>query len=154
DLLHIHALFSFVSVTAARAARGAGIPYVIRPLGVLNHYGMTKRRAMLKLVSFSTIEGPLLKNAAAVQFTSQTEQTEAEALRAEMRGVVIPLGIEESEPGNPDEFLECYPALRTKQRIVFLSRIDPKKNVEGLLHAFALLKDEFPNLALIVCGDG
>ena len=45
DAIHIHAVFSFSSVAAAWAARRADIPYIIRPLGVLNRYGMTQRRA-------------------------------------------------------------------------------------------------------------
>ena len=42
DLLHLHALFSFSTTAAARAARKAGVPYVVRPLGTLNHYGLTQ----------------------------------------------------------------------------------------------------------------
>ncbi|MEQ1841601.1 MAG: glycosyltransferase, partial [Verrucomicrobiales bacterium] len=51
DVVHIHALFSHTSIAAARAARSAGVPYVIRPLGVLNQYGITQRRALLKQLS-------------------------------------------------------------------------------------------------------
>ena len=40
DLVHIHALFSFVAPVAAWAARRAGVPYVVRPLGTLARYGM------------------------------------------------------------------------------------------------------------------
>ena len=38
--------------------------------------------------------------------------------------------------------------------MLFLSRLDPKKNVEGLLRALNLLPAEFGDLALVVCGDG
>src|SRR5207247_2285355 len=51
DLLHIHALFSFTSVVAARAALRCGLPYLIRPLGVLNRWGMENRRRVLKSLS-------------------------------------------------------------------------------------------------------
>jgi glycosyltransferase involved in cell wall biosynthesis len=80
DLIHIHALFSFTSIAAARCARSRGIPYIIRPLGVLNRYGMTKRRPALKSISFRFLEKPLLRHAAAVHFTSQQEKIEAELL--------------------------------------------------------------------------
>src|SRR5688572_18604255 len=59
DVVHIHALFSFTSVAAALLASWRGIPYVIRPLGTLNHYGITRRRALLKRLSLMAIEAPL-----------------------------------------------------------------------------------------------
>jgi glycosyltransferase involved in cell wall biosynthesis len=154
DIVQIHALFSFTSVMAARIARRERVPYIIRPLGVLNRYGMTQRRALLKRISFRSIEGPLLKDAAAVHFTSYEEQTEAESLGVHMRSTVIPLGVELEAPGNPEEFFECCPMLRSRQRTLFLSRIDPKKNLESLLRAFSIVVEEFPNSALIVAGDG
>ncbi len=154
DVVHVHALFSFASVAAAWTVRCACVPYVIRPLGVLNRYGMTRRRALTKRASFRGIEGPLLRDAAAVHFTSGPEQAEAEMLGAPMRSVVIPLGIEHEAPGDREAFLAAHPALRNRIRVLFLSRLDPKKNVEGLLRALNLLPAEFGDLALVVCGDG
>jgi glycosyltransferase involved in cell wall biosynthesis len=154
DIVHVHALFSFASIMAARAARRARVPYIIRPLGVLNRYGMTQHRAFLKRLSLTMIEKTLLEDAAAVHFTSEEEQAEAETLGIPMQGIVIPLGIEFSELASPAEFLQCYPSLQSKQRLLFLSRIDPKKNLESLLRAVSLLRSEFPDLMLIVCGDG
>jgi glycosyltransferase involved in cell wall biosynthesis len=154
DVVHIHALFSFSSVMAARAARRARVPYVIRPLGVLNHYGMTQRRALLKRVSFRNIEASLLRDAAAVHFTSHDERVEAERLGVPMRSAVIPLGIETPPIGNAEDFLKSYPALRSKQKLLFLSRIDPKKNLEGLFRSLALLATTFRDLAVIIAGSG
>jgi glycosyltransferase involved in cell wall biosynthesis len=41
DVVHAHALFSFAPIASAFIARQAGVPYVLRPLGVLSRYGMT-----------------------------------------------------------------------------------------------------------------
>lgn len=38
DLLHVHSLWNRVSAAACRAGRRAGIPYVIRPCGMLSAY--------------------------------------------------------------------------------------------------------------------
>lgn len=146
DVVHVHALFSFASIAGARAARRAGVPYVVRPLGVLNRYGMEKRRAFLKRVSFTLLEGPLLRHAAAVHFTSEAELQEACSRGHIRNGVVIPLGVKvetlENVRGSGDE------------TVLFLSRLDPKKNLEGLLRAWAAISGDFPRWRLVIAGDG
>ena len=97
DLVHIHALFSFTSSCAARAARRTAVPYVIRPLGVLNRWGMANRRRWLKRLSFRYIEQPILQNATAMHYTSYAEQVEAEQSGATAPALVVPLGIEVGE---------------------------------------------------------
>lgn len=183
DVVHIHALFSFTSIAAAWAARWAGVPYVVRPLGTLAQYGVTQRRPWLKQLSLKFIEGPILRHAAAVHFTAEAEKREAEALGIPMRGVVIPLGVEfvgvvggtssgrldlrddhapvdrgEGAAPTGDIFfnplLTLYPQLASKRIVLFLARLDAKKNVEGLLKAFSLLTKENPDLHLLIAGDG
>ncbi len=154
DVVHVHAVFSFASIAAARAVRCAKVPYVIRPLGLLNSYGMTRRRAMLKRLSMRAIEGSLLRDAAAVHFTSEAEQREAESLGWPIRSVVIPLGIEPFALPSPELFLSLHPTLRHRRIVLFLSRLDPKKNVETLLAAFAKVRADSADVALVICGDG
>jgi glycosyltransferase involved in cell wall biosynthesis len=89
----------------------------------------------------------LLRDAAAVHFTSQAEADEASELGIPMRGVVIPLGVELPEPGDPESMRARFPALRGARVLLFLSRLDPKKNLEGLIDAFSEVAPE-------VCGSG
>ena len=56
DLVHIHALFSYAAYTASNLAIKNHVPYVVRPLGVLNRWGMENRRKLLKQLSFRLIE--------------------------------------------------------------------------------------------------
>lgn len=154
DLVHVHALFSFTTTTAAWAARRAGVPYVIRPLGTLNSYGMNRRRPWLKGLSMRLIEGPALRQAAAVHFTSEAEAAEARQLGISMNEVVIPLGVEPECASGPRGSDSCFAGLHGAPCALFLSRLDAKKNLEGLLAAVALLKDEMPHLHLLVAGDG
>ncbi len=153
DLVHVHALFSFAPVAGAWIARQAGVPYVIRPLGVLNRYGMVHRRSSLKLLSLRLLEGGLLRDAAAVHFTAEQERIEAEMLGITMRSHIVPLGVEPVATASDALFLDAYPGLG-RRRLLFLSRVDPKKNIEALLQAVALVKRTIPDLSLILCGDG
>lgn len=154
DLLHLHALFSFSTVVAARAARRAGVPYIVRPLGTLSRYGVTQRRPWLKRASLALFEGPALRQAAAVHFTSEDEQREAAQWMQTARGVVIPLGIEPAPVSDAALVRAQFPALGDAPYLVYLSRLDPKKNVEGLLQSFAMLQPRWPDLRLLVAGDG
>jgi glycosyltransferase involved in cell wall biosynthesis len=154
DLIHIHALFSFTSTVAAWAARRAGVPYIIRPLGTLTNYGRTQRRPWLKRLSFKWIEGPLLRDAAAVHFTSLDEQREAAETGVSMRGVVIPLGIEASEAFDDVLVRTLFTDLEDANYLLYLSRIDPKKNIEGLLRAFAQCSAQFLYTKLLIAGNG
>lgn len=154
DAIHIHALFSFSSLAAAWAARRAGVPYIVRPLGTLTRYGVAMRRPWLKRISLKWIEGPILQHAAAVHFTAEAERVEAEALGIPLRAAVIPLAVEASVSGNAKAFVDLFPVLAGKPYLLFLSRLDRKKNVEGLLSAVAILARRFPNLMLVVAGDG
>ena len=145
DVLHAHALFSFAPVIAAHLARRAGVPYVLRPLGVLNAYGMQERRPWLKKLSLALVERRLIESAGAVHFTSMAEQSEAEALGLRCKSVVIPLGV------------ELPPARKLARKLgvpfvlLFLGRIDPKKNIESLLRALARLPE---TVRLQIAGNG
>jgi glycosyltransferase involved in cell wall biosynthesis len=153
DVVHVHALFSFAPVAAAMVARRAGVPYIIRPLGVLNRYGMVKRRSLPKAASVRLLEGRLLRDASFVHFTAEQEQQEAGALGVRLRGRIVPLGIEAIPEASPEPFLQAFPGLGG-QRLLFMSRIDPKKNIEALLEAMATCRRAFPGLSLAICGDG
>ena len=154
DVVHIHALFSFTSVAAAWAARRSGVPYVIRPLGVLNAYGVAQRRPLLKRLSLRLIEGPLLRDAAAVHFTSDSERDEALTLGVPLRAMVIPLAVTVAPVGIAQQFLQGKPMVAAAPRLLYLSRLDPKKNLEGLIRAVALLQAEGLRPALLVAGSG
>jgi len=90
DLVHIHAVFSYCSTVAAWIAAARGVPYIIRPLGVLNQWGMRNRRPWLKKISFRLIDRFVLEHAAAIQYTSISEQREAEELPFHTPGVIVP----------------------------------------------------------------
>jgi glycosyltransferase involved in cell wall biosynthesis len=151
DLLHVHAVFSFTSTAAAGAARAADVPYVVRPLGTLNDYGMVRRRPWLKAASMRLIDGPLLRGAAAIHFTSEEEAAQARRLGLALREAVIPLGVAVPATAGAKRSTITLPAA---PRLLFLSRLDVKKNLEGLLDAVAVLKHETPHLCLVVAGAG
>jgi len=159
DLLHIHALFSYASTAAAKIAQRRRVPYIVRPLGVLNEWGIAHRRPVLKRLSLRFVEGSILRNAAAIHFTSAAEQREAVATVpeiAERESFVVPLAIDSEVAGHSDSsrFLARFPQAKDRSIVLFLSRIDPKKGLELLLQAFAQVKRHIDDALLVLAGSG
>lgn len=154
DIVHIHSLFSFSSTVAARLAKHLHVPYIIRPLGVLRRYGMLRRRPNLKRLSFALNEAHILAGAGAVHFTSLQESSEAEEWGVSMRSLVIPLGIAPVIDGSKERFLQKWPQLRSRTRLLYLGRLDPVKNLENLILALLRVLTRAPDTALIIAGDG
>ncbi len=157
DLVHIHALFSHTSIAAARSARSKKVPYIIRPLGVLNRWGMKSRRPQLKKLSFRLIERPLLRSAAGLHFTTEQERIETEMLGLRNRSFVLPLGVDADafqNAGRSTRFLDRWPELRSREILLFLSRIDRTKGLPLLLETLGKVMRRRPNVALVVAGAG
>jgi glycosyltransferase involved in cell wall biosynthesis len=157
DLIHIHALFSFTSVVAARAARRKGMPYIIRPVGVLNRWGMRNRRRLLKQLSFRFVEAPVLRHAAAIHYTSEQERAEAQSIGVRTRSFVIPIGIDMDQLRDQDagvDFLKSRPQLAGREIVLFLSRINQKKGLDPLLEALSTVVAQRPTVCLVVAGSG
>lgn len=156
-LVHVHALFSHTSTCAAREAYSRRVPYIVRPLGVLNRWGTQNRRRLIKSLSLRFIEGPILRRAAAMHYTSRAEQAEAEQAGAVVPAAVIPLGLDLTEflslPGSK-LFLERFPQAAGRTLILFLSRLDAKKGLDLLLPAFAAVKQRHHQVMLVIAGSG
>lgn len=163
DLVHIHALFSHTSTAAGLIARRRGVPYIVRPLGVLNRWGMQNRRRLLKSLSFRLLDKRVLDGASLVHYTSESEKEEAEAAGVTTQSIVLPLGIDTEQFENIPARDQARGALESQFKtsafgerpvILFLSRLDPKKGLDLLLPAFALLLRQHPNALLLIAGEG
>ena len=156
DLVHTHGLFSFAPLAAAWQARAAGVPYIMRPAGVLDSWGLENKSSRFKRVSIRLLEAPLLRDAAAVHFMTELECERAAQLALDLRSVVLPVGF---------EFDERADALRSERAgcdelagggrtvILYLARIHPVKRVDHLLQAYAQLAGH-DSTVLAIAGDG
>src|SRR5262245_20845721 len=93
----------------------------------------------------------MLRRAAACHYTSEVEKRGAEEALGLSRGVVIPLGIDQA-------WLDA-PTLTDRERdsdryALSLSRIDPKKNLDVLIRAFAEVTNRDCRWRLVVAGTG
>jgi len=147
DLVHIHALFSYAALPAALAAHRAGVPYIVRPLGTLNRWGIENRRPWLKKLSFRVLESRILASAAGIHYTSEQELVEAGELGVSANPLIIPNAVE--LPAR-----EARPRRHDRKVILFLSRFDRKKGLDLLFEAFSRVRNECPDAVLVLAGTG
>lgn len=153
DLLHIHAIFSYLSTAAMRSARRAGTPYLNRPLGQLGRWPLAQH-ALRKKIYLAAIEARNLRAAAALHYTSAPERDEARSGNFTIPGFVIPHGVDIPPliPGSAARLRTQLHLPPAQKIILFLGRLHPKKGLDLLIPAVRALQRS--DTTLIIIGDG
>jgi glycosyltransferase involved in cell wall biosynthesis len=173
DAVHVHGLLNPVSSAAARTCIRRGWPVVIRPFGTLSRYTFQHRRGGLKRAYFRWMDGPNVRHAGGVHFTTAEERDEAgwHGIDLSTRGHVIPppwTGARASGSASADS-VSAEPAAPESssgevstdgngkgggRNALFLSRLHPVKNLEALLDAWPSVVRALPDATLTVAGSG
>jgi glycosyltransferase involved in cell wall biosynthesis len=114
----------------------------------------------LKKILYWPIQYSVLRNAAAVFFTTETERDLAKTSfwPNTWSSVVVEYGINDPDAGRADAerqveaFYGRYPQLRGRRFLLFLARIHEKKGCDLLLEAFARLKGIAEDCDLVMAG--
>ncbi len=138
DIIQTHNLWTPILHYVAQYARCHQIPYIITPRGTLNpwaiNYKSWKKRMALFLYQLND-----LKKASCIQVTSMVE---AESIRK--LGINTPLAL---IPNNIE--IDNYPEKdyeqKSRHKVLFLSRIHPKKGLEPLIKSWACLPNKIKN---------
>lgn len=139
DVVHIHALWEDIQHRAARIAQRLGVPYVMRPCGMLDPWSLSQSAWKKKLMLALRVRRNL-DRAAELHYTCAVERDLAAPLGLKARAVVEPNGVELGEFASLPElgsFRRRWPALHDKPFALFLSRVHPKKGLDLLIPAFA-----------------
>jgi len=155
DVVHIHGVFSHVTALAAAESRRRGVPYIIRPCGILDAHGLRTRGTWLKHIFLRLVLRRHLQAAAALHATSRFEAEELARWAPRHRIRTVPLGVEvkcRPEPRAVEQLLNRFPQLRGKRIVLFLGRIAAKKQPELLVEAVASLRQEKLDLVLLFVG--
>lgn len=154
DIVHIHSLYLYSTWAAARACLAAGVPYILRPHGILTHYQGRRSRRLKQLYEWA-LGHQALDGAARVHFTSAQEQREAEELGYRVPGCVVRLGVDvEPFAALPvrGRFRARHPEIGEKLMVLFMSRLAPKKGIDLLIPAFARVHARLPGTHLTIAG--
>lgn len=146
DIYHAQGIWRWQTYALVDAARKKGKPYLITPRGMLYPQDIAKSNALFKKLSLKVRLLRDLNSAACVHVTCMDELKHCRNL-----GVTSPIAI----VPNPVEIKE-YPYKKPdeKFRLGYLGRVSRRKNVEGLIYAFAELGDEAKYAELLIIGGG
>jgi glycosyltransferase involved in cell wall biosynthesis len=138
DVVHLHSVFLWPTWAAARAARKAGVPYVLSPRGMLVRDLIGRRSWLAKSAWIQIIERSNIGQAAAVHLTSQLEAAELQRFGWRLpRLAVIPNGVDEPPPCDGQIATDVEAIAAEQPLVLFLGRLSWKKGLDRLLRAFA-----------------
>jgi len=148
DAVHVHAVFLWPMLAAAREAARAHVPYVVAPRGMLMRDVILQKNRLLKTAWINMVERRSLARAAAVHVTAELEAEELRALGLPAsRVVAIPNGVQWPSVITP---LAAGPFADLPERyVLFLSRISWKKGLDRLIDAWQAV----PDMPLVIAGN-
>lgn len=153
DLIHVHAIFNFVSLSACWIASLNRVPYIIRPLGTLSPFTRRLYSHGAKKAYYTLLAKPVLDRAAYVHCTTGNEERKVSQWIAQ-RTVSIPIPFELNGWSNWNRS-HLQKSTELQPNILFLSRLHPKKNAHLVIEAVGRLKrDKSCKPRLIIAGEG
>ena len=152
DIVHIHWLYDFACIAAARSALAAGVPFVVQPAGSLDPH-LSRKNTLAKRAYLATVGRPLLTRAAALIFTSEQERALA-SYGPRITEWILPVGLDASTFAHlppPGTFRANMPELGGPF-LLFVGRLSKQKGLDLLLGAFAQVAARREDLSLVLAG--
>ncbi|MBO9602022.1 MAG: glycosyltransferase [Novosphingobium sp.] len=129
DLLHLHGIWTACSAAASGWARTTRRPYLVSPHGMLDPWILGRGR-LKKAVAGALFERSSWRRAAAFHALTDDEAADIRAATGRDGTIVIPNAV---APVGAS-------AARTPT-VVYIGRIHPKKNLDGLIDGWMLARD-------------
>ena len=157
DVLHVHTPWDLSNPRLAGIANRLGVPYVVSVHGMLDDWCMAQRGMKKRL--YLTVRGRrFLEGAARVHLTAEDERRQAMKWAPKATAAVLPLVMDLSpyrELPGPSLATEAFPTLGSSAaKLLFLSRVHPKKGIELLIDSVARLRDTGTDVVAMVAGPG
>ncbi|WP_018265240.1 glycosyltransferase [Methylosinus sp. LW4] len=151
DILHLHSVFLWPTLAAARIARRHGAPYVLSPHGMLVASLVRAKSALIKSAWIALFERRTIREAAALHLASRREAEDLRAFRFDLPPLaVIGHGVDAAELRAEQTIGgDIAAAIAGGPFVLAFGRIDWKKNLAALIEAIALT----PDLRCVIAGN-
>ncbi len=146
DIMHIHSFMSPWTDTAARLARRAGVPYVVQDHGKLTP-AVLKNRSRAKQLYLWLGGSRVLRNA---QCVVPSAEVVAKEIRQWDPKIICRSCTNGKEPGEFEG--SPPPRLIAEPYVLFFGWLDPRKNPDLLIRAFASIADRVKPWKLALVG--
>jgi len=134
DIVHLHGIWSFELHRCAVICRRWGISYIIAPRGMLEPWSL-KQKWLKKRIARWLYQDRDLKCAAALHATAESEAEQFRKLGFKNPIIISPNGVNVPKNFSRVEHVERV----EKRRVLFVSRMHPKKGVMELVEAWGKL---------------
>jgi poly(glycerol-phosphate) alpha-glucosyltransferase len=156
QIVHTHGLWMYPGAAARQIARAAKCPLVISPHGMLEPWAINNSRWKKKIAGW-LFESRNLRSASCLHALCMPEADNIRRYGLKSPIAIIPNGVmlDEIHPlPDHDAIVNWSPGTRGKRRVLFLSRLHPKKGLANLLNAWARLQNDFQDWVLAIAGSG
>lgn len=150
DVVHIHGLWQLPQTVAALQARARGVPYIIRPCGMLDTWSLSQNR-LAKSLHLRLITRRILNGASLLHATTESEKQEILKCKLGPPISVIPNGVDDDGFTAHSDVLpgELRSLKESHQILLFLARVHPKKGLDVLIPAVAQMRTKSAVLLIV-----
>jgi Glycosyltransferase len=146
DIVHINGIWQPQTWWFQHVARRLGIKVVLSPHGMLEPWILNHNK-WKKNIALALYERKAFEQADYLHATAISEKENLEKLGFTKPVAVIANGIELAETQLKENW-------KPRKKLLFLSRVHPKKGIEHLIDAVARLKVEFEGGEVLIAGEG
>jgi len=149
-------MWDLVNVQLTSMARQRRIPYFISIRGMLDDWSMNQSKVR-KRIYMSLIGDRWLRGARMIHLTARAELDQAAAWFPRSKGRVIPNLLDLRPFANlpsAEQATQTFQSGDGRRRLLFLSRLHPKKGLEILLEALQILRNRGTSVFALIAGRG
>lgn len=136
DVIHSHGIWMYPSRAAWKFSKSSGAPIVVSPRGMLDLWALNNSAWKKKIIG-NLFEYRFLRDCACFHALNESEAVSIRAFGLNQPICVIPNGVV-----LPEQDVSPEHGDKKFKRLTFIGRIHPKKGIESLIRAWALLRQE------------